>query len=595
MRQKAQDTSPERLARRVGAAQGKQPADLVIKNVRILDVFCGEFYYGDIAVCGDLIVGVGESYDGATVIDGTGKFLVPGFIDAHAHVESSMLTPARFQEMVLPRGTTTVVWDPHEIANVLGHEGIEWALARARELTLDLFVMLPSCVPATHLETSGAELTTQDLERYRYEKGVLGLAEFMNYPGVLFGDPEVARKLSTFADMTRDGHAPMLRGRDLSAYLTAGIHTCHECTSLEEGREKLRKGMHLLIREGSCAKDAATLLPLINPLTSAILALCSDDRNPLDVAAEGHVNHIIEMGLKRGIAPELLFRVASFGAAQIYGLRDRGVLAPGFRADFCLVSPSVEGDWKRGFAVESVVKSGQMVKSDALAAFAEASVERDRPKRSKPNINMPRLTADKLKLQAPLSASGEVVCRVIRVVPGKIITHEEIIPLALDARGCVEADAARDVAKLAVVERHRCTGNVAVGFVAGFGLRDGAIAASIGHDSHNITVVGLSDEAMVAAVRAVQTQDGGIAVVDGKGQLMASLPLPVGGLMTDASPSAVEESLRRLKQAAQTLGCTLDEPFLQLSFLALPVIPDLKITDKGLVDVRQFNFVSPLV
>jgi adenine deaminase len=594
MRQKANDTSPTRLSRRVAVAQGRELADVVIRNARILDVFCGEFYYGDVAICDEMIVGVVESYDGVTTVDGTGKFVVPGFIDAHAHVESSMLTPARFQEMVLPHGTTTVVWDPHEIANVLGHDGLEWALASAKELLLDLFVMLPSCVPATHLETSGAELNAQDLERYRFEKGVLGLAEFMNYPGVLFGDPEVARKLSTFADMTRDGHAPMLRGRDLNGYLCAGIQTCHECTSLEEGREKLRKGMHLLIREGSCAKDAATLLPLINASTSALLALCSDDRNPLDVAAEGHINHIIEMGLARGIAPELLFRVASLGAAQIYGLRDRGVVAPGFRADLCLVCPRVEGDWKQGFVVERVLKAGRIVERTALAAFAEQSVEKGRPKRNRPNINMPQLTTEKLALQAHLSVSGEVLCRVIRLIPGKIITQEECLSLPIDAHGMVRTDATRDVAKLAVVERHRCTGNVGVGLVAGFGLNEGAIAASIGHDSHNITVVGMSDEAMLAAVRAVATQDGGIVVVDGKGRVMASLSLPVGGLMTDASPTVVEESLQTLKQAARSLGCTLDEPFLQLSFLPLPVIPDLKITDKGLVDVRLFNFVSPL-
>ena len=557
---KSSSLTPETLARRVAVARGEVPADVVIKNVSIFDAFGGGFYRGDIAWVGDTIVGTHESYQGEREIDGSALFAVPGFIDAHVHVESSLMTPARFQESVLPRGTTTAFWDPHEIANVLGHAGVEWALQSSENLLMDLLVLVPSCVPATHLETSGAALTAKDLERYLDRKGVAGLAEFMNYPGVLFGDPEVRQKICTYSDGLRDGHCPMLSGRDLNAYLCAGINACHESTSIDEAREKVRKGMHVLIREGSCAKDAHALLPLLNPLSSAALAFCSDDRNPLDVQAEGHIDAIVDMALRSGVDPDSVFRAASWSAARAFGFADRGVLAPGYFADIVLLEQRSPGDWTQGICVHSVVKKGITVDAGALAQVAGVL-----PEGKRSNVKLTNFGPEKLRVRT--KASAWVQTRVIGVLPGKIVTEEREARLPV-VEGDVMADMANDVLKMAVVERHHGTGNVGLAFVSGFGITRGALASSIGHDSHNITVVGASDAALAAAVEAVQALDGGIVVVDEFGSVMASLELPVGGLMTDAPPTSVAESLKALKFAARAVGCVLDEPFLQLSFLA---------------------------
>lgn len=580
MRFKSPALTPALISQRVAVARGEQPADHVLRNVAIFDTFAGGFSVGDLAWVGDTLVGTHESYAGNAETDGSGLFAVPGFIDSHVHVESSLMTPARFQESVLPRGTTTAFWDPHEIANVMGHAGIEWAIESSRKLLMDLFVLVPSCVPATHLETSGATLGSADLARYVGRPGVAGLAEFMNYPGVLFADAEVTTKLSLFSQTLRDGHCPMLSGRDLNAYLCGGINACHECTSAAEAREKLRKGMHVLIREGSCAKDAHALLPLLNELTSAALALCSDDRNPLDVESAGHIDAIVNMALRAGISPDAVFRAASWSAARAFGYADRGVLAPGYLADIVLLEQMEPGNWKGGCRVRGVVKKGRWVHSDELGQVAGS-----RPVSQRTNVTLKDFSAQKLRV------NGGSRVRVIGVLPGKIVTESRTAELPCSG-GEVHGDPARDLLKLAVVERHHGTGNVGVGFVSGFGLKRGAIASSIGHDSHNITVVGVSDRAMVAAVEAVRDLDGGIVVVDENGTLLASLALPVGGLMTDAPPAAVAECLRSLKAAAGSLGCGLDEPFLQLSFLALPVIPSLKLTDRGLVDVERFALVS---
>ncbi len=598
MHAKASDTTPELLAKRVAAAKGQKPADLVIKNVQTLDVFGGDFSVGDIAVLGNTIVGVSETYSGAQEIDGSELFAVPGFIDSHVHIESSLMTPSRFQESVLPRGTTTAFWDPHEVANVHGHVGVRWALHSCANLLMDVLVLIPSCVPATNMETSGASLSALDLAEYRGQKGVLGLAEFLNVPGVLFGDSEVSQKLTDYAGTIRDGHSPMLRGRDLNAYLCAGIHGCHECTSADEAREKMRKGMHVLIREGSCAKDAHTLLPLVTPYSSSVLALCSDDRNPLDVAQEGHIDHIINIALKQGVHAEDIFRTASFGAARSYGLFDRGVLAPGFLADICLVKQRYKGSWAEGFEVVHVIKKGRMVNVADLAQYANGVGIKDRPQTNKCNINMPALTPEKFCVSVGSRAAlfgKKVPCRVIGVLPKKIITDALLLEMEVGVDGVIVSDISRDILKIAVVERHHKTGNVGLGFVQGFTLKKGAIAASIGHDSHNITVVGCSDACVMAAVDAVKRCDGGIVVVDAAGKVLAQLELPIAGLMTDSPPIVVAEALRALKDAARKIGCVLEEPFLQLSFLALPVIPNLKITDKGLVDVVKFGFADLIV
>jgi adenine deaminase len=593
MQYKVSDTNPELLASRVSAAQGRTPSDLVIRNAQILDVFGGSFYSGDLAVLDHVIVGAGETYSGREEIDGTGLFAVPGFIDAHVHIESSLMSPARFQESVLPRGTTTAFWDPHEVANVHGDLGVRWALDSCQNLLMDVFVLVPSCVPATHMETSGASLSSADLAMYRNEKGVMGLAEFMNVPGVLFGDVEVANKLSAYAGTIRDGHSPMLRGRDLSAYLCAGIQGCHECTGIDEAREKMRKGLHVLIREGSCAKDAQTLLPLVDAYSSSVLAFCSDDRNPLDVAAEGHIDHIVKLGLEKGLDAENLFRVASFGAARAYGFLDRGVLAPGYLADVVLLRQRKPGSWHAGFEVVHVIKKGKKVLFEELKSFANSLGESARPKTNRRNINTLALSSDKFKVTVSANQAGKTVsCRVIGVLPKKIVTENLVCDMKADENGVVSPDISRDILKIVVVERHHKTGNVGKGFVQGFALKQGAIALSIGHDSHNITAVGCDDASLIAAVDAVKKCDGGIVVVDGQRRLLASLELPIAGLMTDASSADVAESLRALKTAARQIGCVIEEPFLQLSFLSLPVIPALKLTDKGLVDVNKFDFVS---
>lgn len=595
MKFKASGVAKETLRERVRAALGETPCDLVVRGARILDVFGGAFVEGTLAMKGDMIVGAREHYEGARVFDAQGCYVVPGFVDAHVHVESSLATPLRFQQSVLPRGTTTALWDPHEIANVHGAAGVEWALECAddcaRDGGLDLFVLVPSCVPATHLETSGATLDAADLAPFRAHPRVLGLAEFMNVPGVLTGDPRVAQKLDLFSNAVRDGHAPQLGGRALNAYLCAGIHGCHESTTLEEASEKLSKGMHVLIREGSCAKDANALLPLVTAMSSSVLALCSDDRNPADIRAEGHIDHIVALALAQGIAPELAFRVASFGAARSYGLFDRGVLAPGYLADAVIVKPRNASQWEEGFDIRAVVKAGRLVDAADLARRAEEGSERRVPRAPRKNIHMAPLRPDALDVVAPSGAKGgRVPCRVIGVKEGQLLSSAREVPLPVE-HGLVQPSVTEDILKIGVFERHHATGNVGVGFVSGFGLKRGALAASIGHDCHNITCVGTHDAVMRAAVDAIAHMDGGIVVVDERGAVVAKLPLPVGGLMTHADPDAVADALVALKAAAASQGCALEEPFLLMSFMALPVIPSLKLTDKGLVDVEAFAFV----
>jgi adenine deaminase len=596
MTSKAVHADPGALAESIRVARGAQPADLVIRGTRFLDVFSGEILPGDIAVHRGLIVGTQESYRGRHELDGRAFVVVPGFIDAHVHIESSLLTPVRFQQAVMPLGTTTVIWDPHEIANVHGLAGLRWALNACEDLALDVFVMLSSCVPSTSpelaLETSGAELSASDLASLREHPQVLGLAEMMNYPGLLSGSPDVIDKLYLFQDLPRDGHCPGLRGRDLNAYGAAGIHSCHESTSLEEAREKLRKGIHVLIREGSCAKDADSLLPLLDDYSSSVVGLCSDDRNPLDTATEGHISFIVDKALRLGHEPRNIFRAASFATAQAYGLKDRGAIAPGFVADFCLVSPRDGVHWHSGLAVHGVYKRGQRVGADDLAHQALGRTAAAAAVSPGPNIRLDPVAVHDFRVLAGTDAASQGV-RVIGVRPRQILTDSLIATLPVSA-GEVIGDAQQDVLKIAVFERHHGSGRRAVAFVKGFGLKRGAIATSVNHDCHNAIVVGADDAAMAAALEHLRHIDGGIVVVDGRGAAEA-LPLPVAGLMCDRDPRDVAATLEGLKAAARRLGCSLEEPFLQLSFLALPVIPSLKITDRGLVDVDAFRPVSPLL
>ena len=581
------------LQERVKVARGDRPAAMVIRNSQWLDVFTGRWQKGDVAVFDGVIVGVSEAYDADVVVDGSGCYLVPGFIDAHVHIESSMMTPRQFVKAVLPKGTTSVMWDPHEIANVKGVSGIKWALEASEGLPIEFFVMVPSCVPSTsgnlQLESSGAELLAKDIEQFARHPRVLGLAEMMNWPGLVHGDPEVMAKLVAFQEKKRDGHCPGLSGKALNAYGVAGIHSCHESTTKAEAREKLSKGIHVLIREGSCAKDADELLPLLDAWSSATLGYCSDDRNPLDIEETGHLDCIINKALVAGLDPIAAFRAASFAPARIYGLDDRGAIAPGYRADMVLVKPVAgNSDFSKGITVNKVWRGG--TESSLLLAAVEKSKNPVLAFADEKNLNIKSAQIKPEDFTIPATKSSQTKVRVIGVRPNQIVTD----PLIRDAAvisGYIQADATKSLNKISVIERHHGSGKMATALVEGLELKSGAIATSINHDCHNVIVTGSSDDLMAKAVDELRKIDGGIVVVSSDG-FCESLALPLGGLMTHEEPEVVAHKLRGLKQLAKKIGCPLEEPFLQLSFLALPVIPSLKITDRGLVDGTTFQVIT---
>jgi len=557
------------LERQIDQALGRLPADLVVRNARILNLVTGELQSGDIAVCDSLIVGAFDRYRGVEEIDAQGRFAVPSFIDSHVHCESTLVTPGEFDRCVLPHGVTTAICDPHEISNVLGLAGLQYFLDAAQNTVLDLRVQLSSCVPATHLETSGARLLAADLVPLRHHPQVIGLAEFMNVPGVLNKDPECMDKLAAFQGQHIDGHAPLLSGRDLNAYLSCGIRNCHETTNLAEGREKLAKGMQVLIREGSASKDLAALVPLINEFTSPFLGFCTDDRNPLDIDEEGHLDYLVRRAIALGAPLSAVYRTASWSAARGFGLDDRGLIAPGYLADFLLL------DDLESCAIHSVFRRGRRVTPDSFAGRRFP----DPPGGN--TMRRPPVTPEAFHVPASGPATA-----VIGLIPGKILTEhlEANLPYREGRR---QADPQHDLLKVCVLERHGRNGNIGRGFVKGFGFPQGALASSVGHDSHNICVVGANDEDMAVAVNRLLTLGGGLVAVRG-GQVLAELALPFAGLMSLAPFETVKQDLSALRTAVHSMGCRLPEPFLLLAFLALPVIPHLKITDFGLVDVDRF-------
>ena len=563
------------LTRMIRAGQGLEPADLVVRDVRLLDVVTGAITPTDVAVVAGRIVGTHGNYEGKRVVDGRGRYCVPGFIDAHLHIESSLVTPFEFDRNVLPHGVTTAICDPHEIANVIGQAGIAYFTESALRTVMDIRVNLSSCVPATPFETSGATLELAALQPFSDHPKVIGLAEVMNFPGVLAGDPGMIAKLAAFQSGHIDGHAPLVSGLALNGYLAAGIRTDHEATTAAEAREKLAKGMSILIREGSVSKDLAALAEILDENTSSFVALCTDDRNPLDIHEGGHLDGMIRELIARGCPRHHVYRAASWSAARIFGLRDRGLVAPGWRADFALV------DDLDACTVTDVVCGGRLVEP-ALFDARETI-----PPVGLGSVRIRPVSAADFAVK---SNGGDRPTPVIGVRSGRIITDrlEAVLPVA---GGVVLPDPDQDVIKVAVVERHGRTGTIGLGFVGGFGLRRGAIASSVGHDSHNITVVGLSDADMAAAVTRLAEIGGGFAVVD-DGKILAELALPVAGLMSDQPFDTVRQGLVDLRAAAKSLGCTLAEPFLQVAFLALPVIPHLKMTDRGLFDVDAFAFVD---
>jgi adenine deaminase len=564
------------LATLIQSARGQIPADLLLKNARVVNVFTGEIEETSVAISDSRIVGLGD-YAARKITDVEGAYVCPGFIDAHVHIESALVPPYEFARAVVPHGVTTVVIDPHEIANVLGKEGIRYMLDASKYTPFSVYVMASSCVPATHLETSGATLRWSDLIEFKNDPWVLGLAEVMNYPGVINGDLEVLDKLRAFADKRMDGHCPGLTGRDLEAYVASGIASDHECTTVQEANEKLRRGMYVMIREASNAHNLLTLLPIINQRTSRRVLFCTDDRLPDDLTDKGSIDYIVRTAIQHGIDPVTAITIATLNASEYFGLTDRGAIAPGKRADIVVFNNFDE------MKIERVYYGGKRV-------VYRGKLEPDEHERSRPPIrNTMNVDWSRVDLRVRTDADAATL-RVIGLIPGQLVTREEL-DNALIQNGQIVSDASRDILKMAVIERHHATGNVGLGFVRGFNLKSGAIGSSVGHDSHNILVVGTNDDDMLSAARAIAAMQGGFVAVD-KGQVLGRVPLPIGGLMSDQPFDRVRAELDHLNAVTRKLGCELETPFMALSFLALPVIPDLKLTDKGLVDVRKFDFVE---
>ncbi|RCW28142.1 adenine deaminase [Ciceribacter lividus] len=561
------------LERRIDQGTGREPADMVLKGGRFFDLVTGELVASDIAICGGTIVGTCGDYHGREEIDISGRIVVPGFIDTHLHIESSLVTPHEFDRCVLPYGVTTVICDPHEIANVLGTEGIQFFLDSALETIMDIRVQLSSCVPATHLETSGADLPIERLLPFRSHPKVIGLAEFMNFPGVIHKDPVCMAKLEAFQGGHIDGHSPLLSGNDLNGYLAAGIRTDHECTTAEEALEKIRKGMHILVREGSVSKDLHALMPILTERLSPFLALCTDDRNPLDIAEQGHLDYMIREAIENGVDPVAVYRAASISAARAFGLRDRGLVAPGWRADLVVI------DSLENCKAEMVFAAGRRVTDELFATRKPVAP-----------VGLDSVKARIVKAADFGVPVTEGETPVIGVLPGKIITEHRRYHLPTSGNQTA-VDLDRDIIKVAVIERHGKNGNHANGFVQGFGLKRGAIASTVGHDSHNICVVGVSEDDMALAANRLGEIKGGFVVVDG-GKVTGEIALPVAGLMSLEPYETVRDTLHDLRHAAYALGTTLQEPFLQVAFLPLPVIPHLKISDMGMVDVDKFMLLG---
>ena len=560
----------------IAVARGDHPADLLLHNAKLVNVFSGEILDTDIAVAEGHIAGFGPR-EAKAEVDLGGRYLAPGFIDAHVHIESAMASPTEFARAVLPHGTTTVVADPHEIANVMGRAGIDYMLRATEGQPLHFFFSLSSCVPATAMETAGATLTAADLAPLMPHPRVVALAEVMNFPGVIQGDPDVLAKIRAAHAVRKrvDGHAPGVAGRNLDAYIAAGIASDHECIAPEEALEKLRRGMHIMIREGTGAKNLGALAEIIRPETVHQLMWCTDDRHPHDILAEGHVDAIVRQAIRRGVPMPLAIRMATLNPAVYFGLPRTGALAPGRRADMVVFSDPENPE------VEAVYAGGQRVAENGTLLPSTAFPD--------PVPVAPAMHIDPQQLDFRITARGERM-RIIDIVPGQIVTRQAIATTPL-ADGQAVADPPKDLLKIAVIERHQGTGRIGIGFVRGMGLRKGALASSVAHDSHNIIVVGASDGDMAAAVRRVITLQGGLAVA-ADDRILADLALPIAGLMSPAPIRTIQDRMTDLIAAAHALGTPLEDPFMILSFLALPVIPELKITDRGLVDVNRFEPVD---
>ncbi len=565
------------LAEMIDVASGRTRADLVLKNANVVDVFNGDIISGDIAIHGEYIAGIGE-YAGKKYTDLKGKYVAPSFIDGHVHVESSMVMPIQYARAVVPHGTGAVVADPHEIANVLGMEGILYMSKSMRGGALEFYMMIPSCVPSTDLETNGVALDFLDIKPLLTEHYVLGLAEVMNYPGVIYRDPKVLDKIAVALRMGKriDGHAPELDGLNLNAYASARITSEHECWTLEEAKKKLARGMHIHIREGSTAKNLKALGPLINEMTSMCCSFVTDDRNTLDLITKGHIDSMVREAIAMGVDPVIAIKVATLSTARHYGLRYIGAVAPGYHADLVVL------DNLKDINVERVYKQGTLVAKKGKMVHKFGIEEQPRLRRS---INIQYLEPEDFQVKARGSHMN-----VIGMIKDQIMTDRLIEePKVVD--GLVVPDIDNDITKIAIIERHNASEPRSVGFVKGMGIKEGAMVSSIAHDSHNLVAVSTNDEDLIAAAVQIVRMHGGIAVVK-DGEVLDSLPLPIAGLMSDQPIEHVSEKLKDLKEAAHKLGTPLDEPFMAMSFLSLPVIPKLKITDLGLVDVERFRLID---
>jgi len=563
------------LQHKLRVARGEEPAELLFKNTRLVNVMSGEVHPANVAVDDGRIIGLGD-YEANETIDLDGAYLAPSLIDGHFHVESAMVTLPEFVRAVVPHGTGAMVIDPHEYANVLGMDGIRYVLESSRNLPIDFFVMLPSCVPATHLETAGARFTADDLALMIADDRIAGIAELMNYPGVFLGMESELAKIKAGKGKVIDGHAPGLRGKNLNAYALAGIRSDHESTELEEAREKLRLGLHLLVREGSTERNLEHIIGLVTPQNSMNCSFATDDKLPGDLVREGHIDHSIRKAIALGVPPVTAIQMGTINTARHYRLKNHGAIAPRFWADFIVLDNIEE------MRIRRVYKKGKLVAENGRYAGEQPA-----------EVPQPRSTMN-LSYRSPqdfrLSANGAKKIRAIEIVPNQIVTKTAIeTPKVLD--GQIVTDTTRDLLKLVVVERHRATGNVGVGFVRGFGLQRGALGSTVAHDAHNVVVVGTNDEDITAAIKALEEMRGGqVAVVDGK--VEAALPLPIAGLVSDRPLEVVIENISKLNAAAAHLGCKLDAPFMTLSFMSLSPIPELKLTDQGLVDAVNMKLIS---
>ncbi len=559
----------------LAVARGEAPADLVLLNASVINTFTGSVEEADVAVSQGRIAGIGDYGDGKEVMDLERRYLCPGFIDGHVHLESSMLSPGEFAAAVVPRGVLAVVTDFHEIANVCGLAGIRYVLRYGEEIPLDIFGMAPSCVPATLLETSGARLTSGDLKEIKVLDKIIGLGEVMNYPGVIHGDPEVLAKIDLFRGLVVDGHAPGVSGKDLNAYLSAGIQSDHECTTLDEAEEKLNKGMHIMIREGSSEKNLEALLPLVNDRTFRRCFFVTDDRTCADLLSDGDVDGVLRKAVGMGLDPVRAIQMATTNTAEYFRLKGLGAIAPGFRANMAVLKDLSEME------AAMVFYDGRLVAKDGELISAIPRIRADLTH----TVNIRPFRVEDLEIRAK-----DETAPVIEIIRDQIVTKRRDEKVRT-GEGLVLPDVSRDILKLVVVERHHASGNMGLGLVKGFGLKRGALASTIAHDSHNVMAVGTSDLDIFLAIKELERIQGGLSVT-AEGRVLGSLALPIAGLLSEEPLRTVVRGLEELQGLASELGCVLSSPFATLSFLALPVIPELRLTDLGMVDVNQFKILE---